>query len=830
MDPSLWKKAEALFLACVELDDPDRAAFLDEQCSGEDALRHAVVQLLEGDKHRDTLRDAIGMAAQGLSSAGPDRWVGKQVGAYTVERKLAEGGMGLVYLARRSDEQFEQQVAIKILMTRLAPDDLRRRFMGERQILANLQHPNVAMLLDGGTTDDDVPFLVMEYVDGIPIDEYCRQQEPGLEACIALFRQVCNAVHYAHSNLVIHRDLKPSNILVTADGVPKLLDFGIAKLIDPGALPGGGGLTVHGARLLTPRHASPEQILGQTITTASDVYSLGVLLYELLTREFPYDIPEATTAARLESIVTTTTPPAPSSRSAPSLRKRLRGDLDTIVLKALRKQPEARYQSALELSQDLQHFLDHRPIVARPPTLAYVLSRYWRRNRIAALGITATLLAIVGGTIATAIGFVNARQAEQLAAEEARSAGAVSAFLVSIFEEANPDTSAGRERSVREILDVGLARVDDELSDAPVVKARTLETLASVYKGLAEYETALGAQQSAVELLAMYTPDDLAAIARARNDLGDLYRLLSRHDEATTMISRAIETFEQSGNPMSEEWSDAISNLGLIHEELDHKEEARQYLEQALAYREALFDSPHAKTALALHNLAWHHSRGGEVAAAERYALEAIDMREAVFGEIHPRVAATVNLLSRIYQQQGMWPEAENAARRSVSIAEQIFDTGHPDLTYPMYELAMVLKAKGDLPAARDILADVVAWERISLGPGNYDVGMSIKSYAGVLADLGDHSQAERLLRESIEIFSALPEQGRRALIRTRIALAELLHAAGRPDEARREAAEAAASLESGAFDPSDFPEFTALLSEMAEAPPPANENQNVSD
>jgi tetratricopeptide (TPR) repeat protein len=189
-----------------------------------------------------------------------------------------------------------------------------------------------------------------------------------------------------------------------------------------------------------------------------------------------------------------------------------------------------------------------------------------------------------------------------------------------------------------------------------------------------------------------------------------------------------------------------------------------------------------------------------------------------------------VNLLSRIYQQQGMWPEAENAARRSVSIAEQIFDTGHPDLTYPMYELAMVLKAKGDLPAARDILADVVAWERISLGPGNYDVGMSIKSYAGVLADLGDHSQAERLLRESIEIFSALPEQGRRALIRTRIALAELLHAAGRPDEARREAAEAAASLESGAFDPSDFPEFTALLSEMAEAPPPANENQNVSD
>jgi serine/threonine protein kinase len=784
MDRELWNKAESLFLACADLPESQQQRFLEERCEGDAELRAIVETLLKGDRTEDLVRDAIDRVASDLHRNQGNRWIGRQIGAYTIESRIAEGGMGVVYRARRSDDQFEQLVAVKLLATSLPTAQSRQLFLSERQFLAKLQHPNIAMLFDGGETEEGVPYLVMECVDGTPIDTYCRDQNLSIEARIALFILACSAVQYAHANLVIHRDIKPSNILVTPEGVPKLLDFGIAKLIDTQSSPAALELTVHGARPMTPRHASPEQIRGEPMTTASDVYSLGVLLYELLCGEQPYAITAKTSAAEAESIISTHSPPAPSTNVPPMLAKRLRGDLDTIVLKCLRKEPAERYQSVVELSDDLQRYLDSRPIVARPPTTAYLVSRYWQRHRTALIGLATTAVALIAGLFASTIGFMKAVDAERTAIREAQNAETISAFLSDILQEAHPDTSAGRELSVRQVLAAGRDRIDDELGDSPVLKARILETLAGVYKGLADYDEAVALQAQAVSLIESHAPDDLVTRARLSNDLGDLYRLQSQHDQAQTMIEDALELYRRSGIDMSPEWADAISNLGLIYQESGRQALAGSTLLQAYEARRQLFAPPHPTLALSLHNLAWHQGRGGDMELAEKYALEAVAMREEFFGEIHPRVAASVSLLSRIYQQQDRWDDAEREARRAVAIAGQIFDSGHPDLSFPVYELASILHWNGKLQEAVELFAQVVSWERVSLGVDSHDFGMSLKAYAAVLTDLGEYGRAEPLLRQSLDIFEALPEGSLRSLQNARTDLGEVLIVENRLDEA----------------------------------------------
>lgn len=780
MDNDLWRKADAIFLECADLPDAERKRLLDQRCDGDTPLRNIVMSLLLGDAEEDKIRDAIGIAASELADSRVDRYVGMTFGAYTIDKCLAEGGMGIVYLAHRSDEQFEQTVAIKLLSARLATRELRRRFLHERQVLASLHHPNIGTLLDGGETEDGVPYLVMEYIDGAPIDEYCNSRSCSLEQRLALFGDVCAAVHYAHMNLVVHRDIKPSNVFVTDDGVVKLLDFGIAKLVDGSV---DAGLTMVGSNIFTPRHASPEQLRGELITTATDVYALGLMLYELLADAFPYEITSTTSAGTIETIITSKTPSAPSQLANATTAKKLRGDLDTIVLKCLRKRAEVRYQSVAELSSDIERYREHQPILARPPTLPYVVARYCRRNRAAAIGIAATLLAIVAGSIAATAGFIQARDAERAAVVEAQNAEAVSAFLVSLFEESNPNVSAGEERSLREILDAGRERINTDLSETPVTKARMLATLADVYKGLAKYEEAEALRQQATALTEKHASEDLVLLATMRSDLGDLFRIQGKHEAALTIIRSAIGTFGESGAGISPAWGDALNNLGLVLVEMEEGEEGLLRLEQALEMRRQLFDEPHAEIALSLHNLAWYHSRG-DLAIAEQYAVETVAMREAVFGRVHPRVASSVSLLSRIYQSQDRWDDAEREAQKSVDIAEQIFDTGHPDLSFAMYELASVLRDKGSLADARELFATIVDWERVSLGEMSYDYGMSLKAYADVLVRLGDHMTAEPILRQSMTIFEAGPRSAKRAWHTAAVTLANVLTDTGRYDEA----------------------------------------------
>ncbi|HXI03503.1 MAG TPA: protein kinase, partial [Candidatus Saccharimonadales bacterium] len=394
-----WQRVGELLAAARALPEEKRGAFLDRSCAGDPDLRAEVESLLHHDAEDGELLKAIESAASDLveDEAPPAGSEGARIGPYRLIRRLGTGGMATVWLAVRDDDEYRKEVAIKLMHVEGSPA-LHARFLAERQILATLDHPNIARLLDGGTTDTGVPYVVMEHVEGRPIDTFCNEQGLGIRERIELFRSVCAAVQYAHRNLVVHRDIKPGNILVTPDGTPKLLDFGIAKLLGPEAA---ASLTATSERVLTPRYASPEQIRGEAISTASDVYSMGVLLYELFTGVSPYGR-EHTDPIQLADAICRMEPAMPSAATdgGESWSRQLRGDLDNVVAMALRKEPHRRYSSVEELSEDLHRHMIRVPVRARPATVRYRLGRFVSRNR---LPVAAALIALAGLVSATVL-------------------------------------------------------------------------------------------------------------------------------------------------------------------------------------------------------------------------------------------------------------------------------------------------------------------------------------------------------------------------------------------------------------------------------------------
>ncbi len=444
MNKNQWQQIEKIFYSAMELPPGERDDFVGQACAGDEELRQEVRALLAANRdaasfldspvamppHSGTLSPTLVMP-QAISNSTSAAESGIRVGHYRMLREIGRGGMGAVWLAEHADGQFRQQVAIKLLHAGAENEEISRRFRHERQILASLDHPNIARLLDGGTTEDGRPYFVMEHIEGLPIDEYCRQHQLSVDDRLRLFRQVCAAVHYAHQNLVIHRDLKPSNIVVTADGAPKLLDFGIAKLLQPDLAQSYD--TLSGVTPMTPAYASPEQVRGEKLTTASDVYSLGVVLYELLTGRSPYRL-KANTFGELMRAMVEQEPERPSTAitrkddepsAAPvtieppdKLRRRLAGDIDSIALMALHKEPGTRYSSVEQFCEDIRRYLEGLSTIARKGTFGYRAAKYLRRNRIPVAAAALVLLTLISGIFATWRQVVIARAA-QVRAENA---------------------------------------------------------------------------------------------------------------------------------------------------------------------------------------------------------------------------------------------------------------------------------------------------------------------------------------------------------------------------------------------------------------------------
>ncbi|MGH7574939.1 MAG: serine/threonine-protein kinase, partial [Longimicrobiales bacterium] len=394
MNPHRWQRLEAVFFGALETPAEERRAYLDRVCADDAELRAEVEAVLAAHAVAGG-PDPVWLAAvtMGAASESADALIGTRIGAHRLDERIGHGGMGVVYRAHRVDEQYQREVAIKLVRSGLDADEMTRRFRVERQILANLQHPNIATLLEGGITEDGQPYLVMPYVRGVPITTYAETHALTVRDRLRLFRTVCNAVQYAHANLVVHRDLKPSNILVTDDGDVRLLDFGIAKLLAPETAGVTAVLTTD-AFLLTPEHAAPEQLQRRPVTTATDVYALGVLLYELLTGVRPF---RSASQVDLYRAICEHDPTRPSAISP-----QLPGDLDPIVLMALRKDPTRRYASAGQLAEDVTRFLEGRPVLARPDSIRYRARRFIGRNRTAVSLAGAAALSLVAGLIGTA--------------------------------------------------------------------------------------------------------------------------------------------------------------------------------------------------------------------------------------------------------------------------------------------------------------------------------------------------------------------------------------------------------------------------------------------
>jgi serine/threonine-protein kinase len=776
---------------------------------------------------------------------------------YRLLAEIGRGGMGSVWLAERADGEYRQRVAIKLVHGGPgALHQLLARFRTERQILASLDHPHVARLLDGGTTAGGVPFLVMEYVEGERIDDYCERLALDTEARLRLVLKVCDAVSAAHQRLVVHRDLKPANILVTAAGDPKLLDFGIAKLLEPGAAGVTVAETATGVSPLTPRYASPEQVRGEPITTASDVYSLGVVLYELLAGRPPYReeslAPHLLPRAICEE---EPTPPSTGPRSTAStsaetatVRRELRidRDLDAIVLKALRKEAGSRYASVRALAEDIERFLDGRPVGAHRGSAFYRAGKFVRRHRlaVAAAGLVALLLA--GWSLSLD------RQLERTRSERDK-AEQVSRFLVDLFESADPEETRGERLTVREVLDRGAQRIESELGGRAEVRVPLQRAIGNVYESLGLLEPAERQLTAAVGAARGLPGGELSESLEA---LAMLRQTQARYDEAERLYREALDLELGRSGRRSEEVASLLSNLGSLKEERSDYAGAEQLLREAIEVRrslgaavdpgllaqslnnlafllhqqakwteaEALYREsldlrrasgagPLAE-ARVLGNLALLADDRGDYAAAAPIYREALALQEAAVGEEHLDVAVTVNNLASVVYRTGDYAEAERLFRRSLEIRRKILGDDHPIVATTLGNTSFVLAAQGKFEAAEPLLLEALRIHREALGPSD-TLAISLRNVAGLRFDLGDVAGAGRWIDEAAAVAaSVLPDDHplRFGILARRASVDRF---SGRLDAARREFAAAADGL--AKLFPEDHPDRIGPLAGLAD-------------
>jgi eukaryotic-like serine/threonine-protein kinase len=745
-----WPEVEALLDAALDLPAPARAAFLDDASVGDAAVRAQVRRLLDlsGDAERFFAAPAAELGAALLAVHAAGEHAGPplgHVGPYRVLGEIGRGGMGAVYLAERADEQYRMRVALKLVPLGLDTEHAQRRFIEERQILASLQHPGIARLLDGGVAADGRPYFAMEHVDGRPIDEYCTAHELSVEARLQLFCAVCDAVQYAHSRLVIHRDLKPSNILVTRDGDPKLLDFGIAKLLEPGVTARAEQLTRTGMRLITPEYASPEQLRGDVVSTASDVYSLGVLLYLLLSGRPPYTAPDRR-PHELARAILEVEPLRPSAVAPASLRRRLRGDLDVIVLHALQKEPDRRYASAQALAADLKRHLRRLPVHARPDTVRYRAGRFVRRHRAGVAATAVLLLSLTGGLAGTAW---QARQA-RLQAERAEVARD---FLIALFQASDPAESRGDEITARDLLDRGAARAGIDLVRRPELHAEMLGVLGGIYRDLGSYPRAEPLLREAAELRRATHGARHRETAAAQHELAQLLVLMGRRDDAEALHRQALEVRRSLFGAGHPEVAASLGALAAVIGRGGEHEQAERLHREAIAILSRHFGEEHALVADELDRLGSLLRAKGDFAGAEQVWRQTLELRHRVLGPDHLATATSTNNLALLLSDRGELPAAEALYREVLDFDLRRLGEEHPYTATVMNNLASVLRRRGELDEAERLYRRALAIDRKLHGDAHPKVATVLNNLAAVLRDRGDYAGSERLYREALATF-----------------------------------------------------------------------------
>ena len=723
-------RIDELFDAALSLPATERRSYLERASDGDGALVDEVGSLLEAfDSPGPLDRLARSITGSAVSKLLHGSEPGERIGHFRLIEEIGQGGMGTVYLAERDDPELSQRVALKIVRVGLGSHELFKRFLAERQILARLSHPHIARFVDGGVNREGLPWYAMEYVEGTRLDDYCDSRRLDVDARIRILCQVCGAVEYAHVNLVVHRDLKPSNILVTLDGDVKLLDFGVAKLLEGDAIEGGVTSTRTGQRLFTPDYASPEQILGLPITTATDVFSLGVVAYELLCGRAPFER-GGLSLIELAGTATQTVREAPSEALSrdwgsgnpgvppedvalvrgtdpPRLRRQLAGDLDTIVLKAVRPEPERRYATPGRLAEDFLRHLSSQPVRARPDTVGYRTTKFIRRHRSAVGAASLTALALVAG-LAGSVWQARVARAQATAAQVERDrAEQVKGLLVGLFQSSNPDVSLGEDLTVREVLD--RASVDGlvELEEQPLVRADLLRVIARVYQELGLLDESLRNAELALDALigsgdteSLLFARTLATVATLRPSSGDFAG-------AEVAIDSALAVLRRTTQSPSHDLANELTALGYASNLMGGGERAVVLLEEAVEMLEAL---PGTKITLglALHNLGSAYLTVGDLAAAEAALRESVAVRRKALAPNHPRLARSLDSLAEVLAMANKLEAADSAILEAIRIDTRAHGPDHMNTLNRQASRAMLLVQMGDPEAAEPVLRALV--------------------------------------------------------------------------------------------------------------------------
>ncbi|MFB6230545.1 MAG: tetratricopeptide repeat protein [Salinibacter sp.] len=793
MGSDSWDRLKQIVDAFYEEQPDDRAAWLDGKCQGDEDLRREVESLLDADG-KDHVPDGEWLMGSlpgdtsgaehvpaPLADSDAGQQANRRVGPYRLLEEIGVGGMSVVYRAERADGAFKRAVAVKLLQRCLCSDDAEQRFRAERQVLASLDHPGIARLIDGGVTEGGRPYLVMEHVDGAPITEHVSEEDLGLEARLDLLGQVAEAVQAAHRQLVVHRDLKPSNVLVTeteaGDPEVKLLDFGIAKLLGD-TLPVTRPETQTGQQPLTLAYASPEQVGGGEISTQTDVYQLGALAYELLAGTRPFDLDD-TSLAETERIITEETPPAPSARASPPVQAG--EDLDTIVLKALRKEPGRRYSSVEALAEDLQRYQEGRPVEARPATPTYRAKKFLRRNAVAA-GVAAAFLAVVVLSAALLVRQRNrAQENAETAEREARKAEAVAGYLTDLLQSAQPDAEAGDTVTAADMLRRGQRRID-QLEGQPAVQARMLQLLGNAYRERAKYSKAAGLLGRSLAIRDSIHGSAHKHVANTIEEIAHLRQKQGRYRKADSLWQAALARHRELFGPRSPKLWEPLNNLGIVAERRGQVERADSLYRAAFKIEQSATDPDSSNLAHSLSNLANMYVRQEKYHRADSLYRMALSIERERYDAPHPSIAATLYSRAWLLERWGRLVKADSLIRQATDIDQRTMGPRHPTVGVDLTLMGEILAGRKRFENARSALrkARSIFQEKL---PGDHSRLAWVNEVLGrILTRLGQYQEAEPLLKRSLNIYRDLGKEAAVQVVRTD--LARLYDRWGKPEKA----------------------------------------------
>lgn len=701
-----------------------------------------------------------------------------QIGPYKIERRIGVGGMGEVYQASRLDEKFNQNIAIKLI--RYGITSHTRRFEQERSILSSLNHPNIAKLLDGGISNDGRSYYVMEFVDGIPITEYCKKYESDLEECLSLFEQVCKAVQYAHSNFIVHRDLKPENLLVDKNGMVKVLDFGIAKMVDNSLDEQTLLQTSSGLRVLSLKYAAPEQITLDPITTATDVYALGILLFELVTESHPFNLKNKT-LHETEYIIRNREPARPGSVSN-RWNTKLKGDLDAIILKALRKEPNERYDSVQSMFDDIDRFKNSLPVSARRDSLIYRSRKFIKRHSLPLSFIGFILVLVVGFAF-----FYTYRISEEkrFAELQAQKAEQVTMFLMGLFEASSPEETGGEILTAKDMLVRGEEEAE-KLEGYPEIKAQMYEVIGEIYRRLGQYEKSESLlRQSLAIRQGIYGNFHLETV-RSLDKLGLLLINKGEFNTADSLLTEALRIRENNTEPNPSALAATLSNLAFATRRKGQHEAAEQLYRRSLELRREHLGENHPLTIENMNSLGVILHNTGNYEETEAIFRELLQRRQQLLSPTHPDVAISQNSLGALMMNLGKYEEADSLLNRALEVRKKLYGNQHPFVAMTLNNLGLSSLEQNRLYEAENYITQAYKIRIEQLGHTNINTAISEFTLAKLMLKTDRPDSAITLYNEAYKIFYENLSSNHSFTARSLVGLGTAYLSLGEPDTARK--------------------------------------------